>query len=753
MAQVQPDSAAGGAEGLLWLKDELNASLERVRGFIEDYLEASANPLPLQRALVELHQVRGSLRMIQCDGAALFAEEMRGAIGDLLKNLDAASEKAFEALLGATVQLADYLDLLTIGEADNALVFLPLINELRVARTAPVLSEAALFARYAASKAPLALAGGPLPGRAAGAGQNLARQRLPVYQAALLHVLQGREPEANLARLETLCAAMAEAVADNRGRHLFTAAAALAEVLREGGVAADLEIKRLLGRVGQQLKAAADAGDAALAQCPLELIYGPVYFVGRATSRGAKARALRQAYNLDALLPQPSELEQLRGRLRGPNTALVARLAAAIRQDLDTVKDSIDLVLRAGARAPVALAESVTVTRRIGDTLAMLGLDMLHRVVDNQARVIAALDAAGERGHDAWMDVAVALLRVEQGLDNALFAHMYRGGEPAPEAAGPPHQDIGSGRAAIYREALVNLARIKILVPDFIDGGEPVLVGEAARLLREIEAGLDVLADHEGVALAVGLRAFVNSQAMLETRRRSSLVLRLADAIAGIEVYLEALQAGHGRPQALYERAAASVAKLEVPPGQEAPLVEETPAAPEAAAAPGEDLVDPEIRAVFLQEAREVLASLQCDLPVWIRSRDDHRPLAEIRRAFHTLKGSGRMVGAATIGEFAWAVENLLNRCLGGAMAVDAAVVDLVQQAVGALPGLIRDFEAGRPPRGRRAYRRRPAPGRGARHRRPPRHGTVPRVPCGCHPAGGRGGRVCARARAQGSRR
>ena len=33
-----------------------------------------------------------------------------------------------------------------------------------------------------------------------------------------------------------------------------------------------------------------------------------------------------------------------------------------------------------------------------------------------------------------------------------------------------------------------------------------------------------------------------------------------------------------------------------------------------------------------------------------------------MRRSFHTLKGSGRMVGAQLIGEFAWSIENLLNR-------------------------------------------------------------------------------------------
>ncbi len=37
-----------------------------------------------------------------------------------------------------------------------------------------------------------------------------------------------------------------------------------------------------------------------------------------------------------------------------------------------------------------------------------------------------------------------------------------------------------------------------------------------------------------------------------------------------------------------------------------------------------------------------------------------------IRRHFHTLKGSGRMVGAKPAGELAWTVEDTLNPCAFG---------------------------------------------------------------------------------------
>ena len=48
--------------------------------------------------------------------------------------------------------------------------------------------------------------------------------------------------------------------------------------------------------------------------------------------------------------------------------------------------------------------------------------------------------------------------------------------------------------------------------------------------------------------------------------------------------------------------------------------------------------------------------------------------LRPIRRVFHTLKGSGRLVGAKTLGEFAWKTENMLNRVLDGTRAPIASL-------------------------------------------------------------------------------
>ncbi|WP_182068653.1 Hpt domain-containing protein [Stenotrophomonas pavanii] len=98
--------------------------------------------------------------------------------------------------------------------------------------------------------------------------------------------------------------------------------------------------------------------------------------------------------------------------------------------------------------------------------------------------------------------------------------------------------------------------------------------------------------------------------------------------------------------------------------------------------------IDEDIREVFLEEFDDELANLGTLLPAWRMQPDNMDRLRPIRRIFHTLKGSGRLVGARTLGEFAWKIESMLNRVLDGSRAASPAVLAMVDNAHAALPQL-----------------------------------------------------------------
>ena len=83
---------------------------------------------------------------------------------------------------------------------------------------------------------------------------------------------------------------------------------------------------------------------------------------------------------------------------------------------------------------------------------------------------------------------------------------------------------------------------------------------------------------------------------------------------------------------------------------------------------------DAEILEIFVEEIEEIFVELNPLLIDWFANPNDPEILTTIRRHFHTLKGSGRMVGAKSAGELAWAVEDSLNRVISGAIPLDMTV-------------------------------------------------------------------------------
>jgi len=90
---------------------------------------------------------------------------------------------------------------------------------------------------------------------------------------------------------------------------------------------------------------------------------------------------------------------------------------------------------------------------------------------------------------------------------------------------------------------------------------------------------------------------------------------------------------------------------------------------------------DQELLGIFLEEAQEVLAAIAENLAA-SRARPSAMPqLAAIRRGFHTLKGSGRMVGLTALGEAALAAEKLLSLWLQEERAATPGLHEVIELA------------------------------------------------------------------------
>ena len=94
-----------------------------------------------------------------------------------------------------------------------------------------------------------------------------------------------------------------------------------------------------------------------------------------------------------------------------------------------------------------------------------------------------------------------------------------------------------------------------------------------------------------------------------------------------------------------------------------------------------QDEQDTALLEIFVEEAVEVVAAVRAQHAELCVHHDRRDVLIDTRRAFHTLKGSGRMVGQTDLAEVAWRVESVLNNALETDRPVNEPEIKLIGAA------------------------------------------------------------------------
>ncbi len=515
---------------------------------------------------------------------------------------------------------------------------------------------------------------------------------------------------------------------------LWWVVAGIIEALIEKGLETSVSLKRLMGQVDREMKRLRTLGEAQYAKVPpTELINNLLYYVARGRPAGPRAAAIRAAFNLSDLVPGDAQVEQARQSLSAPSVKLMQTVAQAIRDDLGRVKDVLDIFVRTGMERVEELAPQLELLKKIGDTLGVLGLGDLREVVQTRREELQDLIAHSRHPEQgALVAIAAALLNVEDRIEHDLVGMIApHADEPTqvPLEAGQERQaDLGQVTPAVMRECLVNLARVKEAVTQVTDRhGDGAGLDAVPEHLQGIIAGLMMLGRERAAGVVDGLkraiRALVRQGPGNVDRSRLD---RLADATVSLEYYLETLQAGRSDPNYMLDNAERCLAGLvaeeapdagagirivsgadeaatvaTVPPEYEPTQILPGPprARPPALVfSGGRENLDPELLELFIEEARDEIENIGRFFPAWEQNEGERNALANLRRAFHTMKGSGRMVGADLIGEFCWLIERLLNRVINGTVRRTPELLALLQRSIDVLPALLEQLEIGAAP-------------------------------------------------------
>jgi chemosensory pili system protein ChpA (sensor histidine kinase/response regulator) len=204
---------------------------------------------------------------------------------------------------------------------------------------------------------------------------------------------------------------------------------------------------------------------------------------------------------------------------------------------------------------------------------------------------------------------------------------------------------------------------------DFVDS----LTQSLSSLVQQVQASPDATTDPR---LSSQFDQLATHAVLADQPRLASAARDAAAAVAA--------QDAHATTQALQVLASAVVP-------EPAPAV--APAASADIPSAAQD-IDDELLGIFLEEAREVVQNGQAAVQALVASPADVGEQTTLRRAFHTLKGSSRMVGLNEFGEAAWGMEQVLNAWLSEAKPASVELQTLSATTLTALAQWVEDIAA-----------------------------------------------------------
>lgn len=712
---------------LAWVLDELRKSLDgatkALRRFVRDAELARGSDLAaldasqLRIARQQLHQAVGALEMVGMVAPAKVLRAMEALARNFVQRPESCSEEAVDKLERASIALTEFLQGVLKGKKASPVALFPQYREVLELAGDERVHPADLWPlewRWIDVALPE-----PLPALVCDAAT-----RAHVDRCILQVVKSGDVAAATAMRAISLGFAAAQGALE--ARVFWTVCAAYFEAVALGLCPSDVYCKRVASQILLQDRTLA-RGEAGISERLMQdLLFFCAHAVPQLATDSSVLTAVRGAYGLNQAQAFDYETPQF-GRF-DPTLLLQARKRIAAATEIWSA-------LAGGDTKRLKLA---------GDQFGLVGDSVLKLHPDSTALVHAltrTVEATVQSGAaptpSLAMEVATVVLYLEavyEDLDptdpnmterSASLAkrleHVNGGGLPQPLEKWmedlyrrvSDRQVMGS----VVDELRKTLGQLEKSLDQFFRNPlDKVPLHETPSQLAQMRGVFSVLGLDQAALAALRMRGsiekFLVDDVDVESAR-TGIFLKLGNSLGAIGFLIDTLSYQRELAKNLFvydedlgefkplmgsqRRVLQANAQAVTEPAATAPVLAgaRNPVAPVSSDLPDADEL--ELKAVFLQEAQEVLQAGLAAVEGLVANPSDWGQQTTLRRAFHTLKGSARMVGLNEFGEAAWTLEQLLNSWLAEQKPADARFIKLVDKALQGLTRWARDIATDAP--------------------------------------------------------
>ncbi|MFV2059957.1 MAG: hypothetical protein ACC653_04685 [Gammaproteobacteria bacterium] len=542
-----------------WIKGEIDITLEQAATALKSYQESPDDNTNLQYCQNYLHQIQGTLKMVEMYGAAMVVEELEALVDALNKNRITNKEETFLVLFNTMTLLPDYLDKIKTGGSDIPVILLPLLNDMRAARNENLLTENALFSPNLDIATPINSFN----------NQNiqlLAKKLRHTCHIGMLLWFKDKNQRYGINRVSDVMNKLHNACSNSDAHKMLWITSGVMESLREGGLESSIALKLLIGNVDRQIKKIIDSGESEFSRdVPITLIKNLLYYVSCSQSNGELISEIKQKFNLKTLNPDI----ELCGKLNTCNMTLAASLmqttSSELIDELTYIIENLGNFIRSDNKEIEILIQSKIALSTISDTLGLLGLGIQRTTILEQHQCLESeVDSMNKINNTVIMDVAASLLNVKDSLTdlNELTTNRFNTDTVKLEL-----RDIEKEKLLniLLNKSNNELYEVKKSLSEYsISMNNHELLTDIPDLLLKIHKRLtDLDLDRASKLLKLCSQYIQKDFIINKNIPIASSLDSLADAISSIEFYLESLVENWGQSDSILYFAEQSLEEYE----------------------------------------------------------------------------------------------------------------------------------------------------------------------------------------------
>ncbi len=696
---------------LSWVIGEIGDALERSKNALMDAAAklGEAQSTPLQHAQTHLHQAHGALLMVDVEGASLMTQAAEEALARFKGGALECNVANAQIVANAYQALVEYMEELLTGALPQPARLFPYYRALQMLLGASRIHPADLFFTNLSGQLDTRAQDGPPPNYVA------CRRR---FEKALLPFLKSTDKDVqrtHAAEMQDAIGDVSAAQADPQARTFWFAMQTFAELVATGQRDSDLYVKQLFGLINFQLRRLAQG----MASLPEGMLRDALFFIAAAAAPTSGAQRLRKAFRLDGIVPADYE-KQRYGQVDAAALGAAKDALVHAKSSWSRLASEHDPELEAGFEASLDT---------LLDASTRLGVNALTQLLQDLTRVATASMMFG-RSEQLGMEVATALLFVGHGLDQirrlpdefdthagVIGARLLAlgAGETPPDATpwqGELSRQIEQAQtvAVLAAEMKTGLRHVEKVLDDYYaDPAKRATLSQIEPVLHQLEGALAILDQDDAKLAAEHVREAVRALVTAEGKpdQEASSLQDIAQNVGALGFFIDMLAQNFDAAKHRFRfdtndglLRAVPFEKLNVteapivepeataPVSSEAPVVAEPePAVPAVTPEASQSALDTdagieaELLEIFIMEAQEVLEFVSATIPAARQDRASQETLTMLRRSFHTLKGSGRMVGLTQFADAGAAIERVMNLWLSEARSANDDLLGLLDRA------------------------------------------------------------------------